>query len=248
MINLVIPMAGRGSRFSRQGYTLPKPLVELNGKPFFWWAIESVKRATEVSEIICVVLKEHVVEHNIVTQISHFFPEAKFVILDDITDGALDTAMCGLQLIDNDLPVIFNDCDQAFEIKNLGHYIKDMVPNSDVMAYLCNFESDSPAYSYALYKNEILIKTAEKKVISNFAISGAYIFANKNVLIENYQLYKRSCNYNELFISGIYNVLCDKGCIVKGILLDAHLSFGTPEELKEAENKKIFDTWLYKKD
>ncbi|MEJ8322441.1 NTP transferase domain-containing protein [Kosakonia sacchari] len=244
MINLVIPMAGRGSRFSKQGYTLPKPLVELDGKPFFWWAIESVRRSVDIAELICVVLKEHVVEHNIAHKVSSYFPEAKFVILDDVTDGALDTAMCGLQLIDNELPIIFNDCDQAFEINNFTFYINKLMPHGDVMAYLCNFESDSPAYSYALYEKEKLVRTAEKKVISKFAISGAYIFANKHVVVENYALYKQTCDYNEIFISGIYNTLCDKGYTVKGILLDSHLSFGTPEELKEAEQKKLFHTWL----
>ncbi|UXY12636.1 NTP transferase domain-containing protein [Kosakonia sp. ML.JS2a] len=244
MINLVIPMAGRGSRFSKQGYTLPKPLVELDGKPFFWWAIESVRRSIEISELICVVLKEHVVEHDIIQQVHHFYPQAKFVVLDKVTDGALDTAMCGLTLIDNDFPVIFNDCDQAFEIKHLPSFISQMAPGGDVMAYLCNFESDSPAYSYALYENERLVKTAEKIVISRFAISGAYIFANKRVVTENYALYKQNCSYDEIFISGIYNTLCDQGYTVKGILLDNHLSFGTPEELKEAEHKKLFHKWL----
>lgn len=243
MINLIIPMAGRGSRFSKQGYKIPKPLVQLNGKPFFWWAIESVRRSTQLSQIVCVVLREHVEEYNIIEQVRTYFPEVEFVILDDVTDGALDTAMCGLQIINNDYPIIFNDCDQAFEIREFDKYIAKLIPKGSVSAYLCNFHSCSDSYSYALYDNEVLIQTAEKKVISNFAISGAYIFANKSIVIENYEVYKKDCKYSEVFISGIYNTLCEKGHIVKGILLEHHLSFGTPEELDAAKNIKLFQTW-----
>lgn len=223
---------------------MPKPLVELNGKPFFWWAIESVRRSINICELVCVVLKEHVVNHDIVNCVTSFYPQAKFVILDDVTNGALETAMRGVELIDNDYPVIFNDCDQAFEIENLPLFIDKMKPRGEVSAYLCHFNSQSPAYSYAQYNNGVLIKTAEKIVISDFAIAGAYIFSDKKIVIDNYQRYKNNCKYDELFISGIYNELCNDSYIVKGILLDEHLSFGTPEELKEAREIKKLQKWL----
>ncbi|MFA3760742.1 hypothetical protein [Yersinia sp. 2466 StPb PI] len=244
MINLIVPMAGRGSRFSKKGYILPKPLVELKNKPFFWWAIESVKRSIEIKQLVCVVLKEHVVQHNIINRVKFYYPEVEFVILDSVTDGALDTALCGLDIINNSLPVLVNDCDQAFEINGLNEYINNLLPNGEISAYLCHFNSDSPSYSYALYDKGYLIQTAEKRIISNLAISGAYVFADKNIIIQNHDKYKLECDYEELFISGIYNVLIEQGKKVKGIQLNSHLSFGTPDELDKVEKDFPYYSWL----
>ena len=71
-LNLVMPMAGRGSRFAREGILQPKPLVDLAGKPFFWWAVESVRRAVEIEQMVFVVLEEHEREFAISDRIHSF--------------------------------------------------------------------------------------------------------------------------------------------------------------------------------
>ena len=53
---MIMPMAGRGSRFARDGRATPKPLINLKGRPFFWWASESLRRSAEVDEMVFVVL------------------------------------------------------------------------------------------------------------------------------------------------------------------------------------------------
>jgi dTDP-glucose pyrophosphorylase len=241
MINLIMPMAGRGSRFSKAGFHTPKPLVELENRPFFWWSVMSIIRNVEVASLICVVLKEHVEVFDIKNKICSFFPEAKFVVLDDVTDGALDTACQGVEIIDNDYPVVINDCDHAFEISHLSEYLKNI---DEISGYLCHFKSSLPAYSYALYDNNYLVRTVEKEVISDMAIAGAYIFKNKNIIIKYYDEYKNNCEYNESYISGLYNLMVRGNEKIKGITLDSHISFGTPDELSKVIINIPYKSWI----
>lgn len=243
MINLVIPMAGRGSRFSKSGCLIPKPLIQLRGYPFFWWSIMSVIRQVDITSIICVVLKEHIEKFQIDSEVLKFFPEAQFVVLDDVTDGALDSAMRGLEAIDNNHPVLINDCDHAFEIPNLNTCLKKLV-TLQIHGFICHFNSQSEAYSYAKFDEQgCLIETVEKKVISKLAIAGLYIFKNKKLIESYFSEYKRSCTYEETYISGLYNLILRDGKIIKGIELASHLSFGTPEELELAKKHMPYTSW-----
>lgn len=245
MINLIIPMAGRGSRFNKQGFKQPKPLLELFGKPFFWWAIESVKRVVPAEHIICVILKEHVTEFNIDKVIKKYYPGVTLVVIDEVTDGALDTAVIGINSLKNDLPIIINDCDQAFMMDRMESAIDVLSSNPGLQGYLCHFDSNSPSYSYAEYDSEgNLLRTAEKKVISNKAISGVYIFRSKKIIENYYNTYKKNCQYTETYISGLYNIIVSEGGTIKGINLREHLSFGTPEEYRSAILNKSFLSWL----
>jgi len=245
MINLIIPMAGRGSRFSKAGYQIPKPLVDLNGRPFIWWSIMSVKRVVDVKTLTCVILKEHIEAFDIKNKVLSYFPEANFVVLDDVSDGALDSAIIGLSNVSNNYPVLINDCDHAFDIPELGKYIEQLNTSEDVNAFLCHFKSDSPAYSYAKYTSKgNLEKTVEKQVISELAIAGAYIFEDKSLIEKYFTDYKNNCNYSETYISGLYNFMVQDNKTVKGIVLDSHLSFGTPEELSAIVDSMPYKYWL----
>lgn len=245
MINLIIPMAGRGSRFSKAGYQIPKPLVELNGRPFLWWSIMSIKRVVDIKTLNCVILKEHIEEFDIKNRVLEYFPEAQFTVLDDVSDGALDSAVIGLSNIANNYPILINDCDHAFEANELPKSIKKLVDSDDIDGFLCHFKSSSPAYSYAKYSNDgSLEKTVEKQVISELAIAGAYIFKDKALIEKYFTEYKQNCEYSETYISGLYNFMIRDSKKVEGIMLNSHLSFGTPEELSVATESMPYHNWL----
>ena len=76
-LHLIMPMGGKGYRFFKDGFSMPKPLIELNGKPFFYWAVQSVSRFVELSDISFVVLQEHVDEFRIDSIIREYYPDAK---------------------------------------------------------------------------------------------------------------------------------------------------------------------------
>lgn len=235
---MVMPMAGRGSRFSRQGVTQPKPLVMLAGRPFFWWATESLRRAASVREMVFVVLEEHVREFAIDQRVLELYPDARLVALPQVTSGAAETAMIGVQALRGEGAVAINDSDHAFASPELGGTIESLGASSDA-ALLC-FRSTNPAYSYARLGQEgAVVGTVEKQPVSPYAIAGCYLFADPALFLDVYEDYRLDCPYEELFVSGIYNRLASEGRRIDMVLAAHHVSFGTPEELERVDQAEL---------
>lgn len=235
---LVMPMAGRGSRFARNGEPLPKPLIELSGRPFFWWAVQSVKRYSPLRELLFVVLEEHCRDFGLDGKILEFFPEATLLRLPDVTSGAAETARLGIEALRSDGPIAINDCDHAFLCPELAAYA-DQTARVAAGSLLC-FRSNSPAYSYAvLGADGSVTGTVEKQVVSPLAIAGCYLFAGRDRFLSAYEKYLRSCPYNELFVSGLYNTLIADGEKILAFEMTRHCTFGTPEELARADMRGI---------
>ena len=239
-INLIIPMAGGGTRFKKEGIEMPKPLINLNGKPFFFWATQSIVKFLKVEKLIFIVLKEHVEKYEIDKKILEYYPEAQLKVIDKVLNGAVLTCLEGVELIDNDNPILFNDCDHAFLCNFFYEFCK--INNfNEVDGGLLTFKSNDSRYSYvALDENDNVIQTMEKKVISNQAICGAYYFKNKQIFEEAVNIYLEKCAYTEYFVSGVYNVMADKGLKIKNFNTNEHVSFGTPDEFEEAQSDIVY--------
>jgi len=245
-IALVMPMAGRGSRFANQGIHEPKPLIDLQGKPFFWWAVESVRHSVQIREMVFVVLEEHCRQFAIDSRISEFYPDAQIVKIEDVTSGAAETAYIGLSAIRSPGPVAINDCDQAFISPNMLS-ISNALTSSASAALLC-FRSNNPAYAYLkLSPSGTFLGTVEKRVVSPFAIAGCYLFSSPALFTDLYQEYRTTCPYQELFISGVYDLLAARGETVVKVDAEYHLAFGTPEELSQITDE-AFQPFLAWKD
>jgi NDP-sugar pyrophosphorylase family protein len=233
-IHLVIPMGGEGSRFADEGIHLPKPLIEIQGKPFFYWAVQSVTKFVEVQDIIFVVLQEHIDRFSIDSEIRKYYPDSFIRVIPHVLKGAVLTCYEGIKDIQDDLPVLFNDCDHAFLCRNFYDYCErgDFdIPDGALLT----FKSSAPDYSYVQFdENGNVIHTAEKKVISQEAICGAYYFRNKSIFSEAAEAYLRRCIYKEFFMSGVYNVMADMGQVLRTFQVDEHISFGTPNEYENA--------------
>lgn len=235
---MVMPMAGRGSRFAKQGELQPKPLVELAGKPFFWWATESVRSAVTVREMVFVVLEEHVRDWAIDRRVWEFYPEAQVIRLSEVTSGAAETARIGLEALTSSGPVAINDSDHAFLCPELAPTAEALGRDLDA-ALLC-FRSDNPAYSYAQVDEAgRVVGTVEKQVVSPYAIAGCYMFSDRAQFLSLYDEYRLACPYDELFVSGIYNQLATKGGAIGKLVADRHISFGTPEELARVDQDSL---------
>ncbi len=242
---MVMPMAGRGSRFAREGVLQPKPLVELAGKPFFWWATESVRRAAPVREMAFVVLQDHVDDFAIDHRILEYYPDARIVVIPDVTSGAAETAKVGLEALESAGPVAINDSDHAFVAPDLVVAANSM-PGALDAALLC-FPSSSDAYSYVrLDERGQVVGTVEKQVVSPYAIAGCYLFSAPSLFLSLYEEYRLGCPYDELFVSGIYNRLAEGGGRIGKLVAERHVSFGTPEELTAIDQSSLSRTgdWL----
>ncbi len=241
--HLILPMGGEGSRFYKNGYAMPKPLIEIAGKPFFYWAAKSVVNSVELTDITFVVLRQHIERHYIDREIKRYFPQARIVMLEHILPGPVFTCLEGVKELYDDAPVIFNDCDHMFGMVSLSEALNSGCFDAD--GALLTFESSEPQFSYVQYDSAGHVTgTVEKVVVSNRAICGAYIFRNARVFRQAASKYIVDCPYNECFMSGLYNILCREGKKVEAHALDFHVEFGTPEEYEKAKRSPYFSILL----
>ena len=243
-VNLVFPMGGAGTRFLGEDFELPKPLIDLNGEPFFKRAADSLVGHVRYERLVFVVLKEHIEKYEIDRKIHEYYPDAKIVSLKKVLPGAVMTAMEGAKAIHNDLPVIFTDCDLMFTCEAMYDYYK--ADRYDCEGTLLTFRSELDRYSYVEtgewtdedgHTVNIAKKTAEKEVISERAITGAYGFKNASIFLSAAEKYIKNCPYDEYYMSGIYNEMIEAGRRIRVFDTDTFRSFGTPEEYEEARKE-----------
>lgn len=232
-----MPMAGEGSRFLREGWTTPKPLIKLHGKELFLRAIGSVTITDVPIKYSFIVRKEHIIKYNIDKKIKKILPSANIFFVKETTRGAVETCLFAKNAIEKDDSIVVLDCDLEFESKSYLEYIKEILakPIQDVSGgILASFESNDPKYSYAEvdYCNNV-IRTAEKKVISNHALCGAYFFSKSDSFLNaaGMMLKNDKNNYKEFYVSLLFNSLLNAGENVKLANMEKYYSYGTPEEL-----------------
>jgi len=242
-VHLIMPMGGAGSRFYKDGYAQPKPLIEIREKPFFYWAAMSVVKFVEAVDLTFVVLQQHIDEFGIDMVIKKYFPEAAIKVLPEILPGPVFTALKGAESIHDTTPVLFNDCDHMFRCNEINQMIN--AGSFDMDGALLTFKSEEPQFSYVKYdEQEVITGTVEKKAVSDRAICGAYMFRNVQLFKDAAEIYVENCPYKECFMSGLYNVMCRQGMTIKDYLLDFHVEFGTPEEYEAARNSVYFGEFI----
>ena len=96
-LHLILPMAGRGSRFFDDGFISPKPLIEINGKPFFYWAARSIEKFVDCADLTFVVLEEHIRDFAINARIKEYWPEARIVALPAVTEALMSVSRMPLK-------------------------------------------------------------------------------------------------------------------------------------------------------
>ena len=237
-LHIVMPMAGEGSRFANAGWTTPKPLIELNGEPLFKHAISSVAAEGIVLKYSFIVRHEHIEKYGIDAGIKAFLPAANIFSVMKTTRGAVETCLMAESAIADDDAVIVMDCDLEFRSKKFIEIIKDILAQPMEAANggaLVSFESNEPRYSYAaLGEDGFVTRTAEKEVISNHALCGAYFFSTGKRFkeIAHRLLSEPEFKKPEYYVSLLYNYLLADGEKVCLASMEEYYSYGTPEELK----------------
>lgn len=232
-----MPMAGEGSRFAKAGWTTPKPLIELNGQPLFKHAISSVSAEGIQMKYSFIVRQEHIDKYAIDKGIKSFLPEANIFSVLKTTRGAVETCLMAESAIADDDAVIVMDCDLEFRSKEFIRIIKEILAMPAEMANggaLVSFESSEPRYSYAeLGPDGFVVRTAEKEVISNHALCGAYFFSTGKRFkqIAHQLLDEPEFKKPEYYVSLLYNYLLADGEKVRLAPMEEYYSYGTPEEI-----------------
>lgn len=238
-LNILIPMAGRGSRFSDAGYTFPKPLIEIQGKPMIQWVINCLNME---ANYIFIIQKEHQKKYNLKSLLSTLKPNCKIVELDDVTEGAACTTLLAKKYINNDKPLIISNSDQYIEWDS-NKTMYDFT-NKNYDGGILSFEAYHPKWSYAKTdENNLVTEVAEKKVISKNATVGIYYWKKGSDYV-NYaeKMIKKNIRVNnEFYVCPVFNeAIKDKKKITISNIKEMH-GLGTPEDLENFVQKKLLE-------
>lgn len=234
MLNIVIPLAGKGAPFKEAGYAFPKPLIDINGKTMIEVVVENLRPKTD-HRFIFVCLKELYDTYDIYN-ILHRATQNKFEIVKIYgpTEGAACTVLAATQYINNNDELLIANSDQYIEFDINAFIRKARIGQKD--GFILTFESSHPRWSYARTdKVGKVIEVAEKKVISNNATVGIYYFKNGSDFVTSAQsmIYKNIRYNNEFYVSPTYNelILERKNIFVEKISDSKMHSLGTPEDV-----------------
>ena len=229
-INIVIPMAGAGSRFSQAGYTFPKPLIEVKNKPMIQVVVENLN-------IDCIytfiVQKEHYEKYNLKYLLNIISPNCNIIKIESLTEGAACTTLLAKDIINNDNPLIIANSDQFIEW-NSSEFMYSMIAGN-VDGGILTFESTHPKWSYVkLDQENNVIDIQEKKVISNLASVGIYYWSKGSDYIKYAEdmILKNIRVNNEFYVAPVYKEAIDDGKKIKTYNVDKMWGLGTPEDLQ----------------
>lgn len=233
--NILIPMAGLGSRFAEQGYVLPKPLIDVDGAPMIQRVVESLGID---GRYIFVVQREHYEAYSLKEELSRIAPGCEIVIIDGLTDGAARTTLLAKEFIDNDNPLIIANSDQIIEWSS-DEFVK-LTTDPEFSGAIALFKATHPKWSYAQIKDGSIARVAEKVVISDNASVGIYGWKHGHdyVRFANQMIAKNIRTNNEFYICPVYNEAIELGHRIHPYFIDKMHGVGTPEDLAEYLNDK----------
>ena len=228
-LNILIPMAGLGSRFEKTGYTFPKPLIDVQGKPMIQLIVENLNIK---GHFIFVVQKSHYEKYSLQTLLNLIAPGCDIIQVDGLTEGAACTVMLAKEFIDNDKSLVIANSDQVLDW-NSSDFMWNM--NSDhIDGGIVTFNATHPKWSFAkVNENGWITEVAEKNPISDIATVGVYYWKRgSNCISAISQMIESNIRTNgEFYLAPSYNELINRGLAIKNYHIDKFYGIGTPEDL-----------------
>lgn len=211
MLNIILPMAGRGSRFADAGYTIPKPFIPVHGTPMIKVVVDNLSPKCE-HRFVFICQQAHIDEYDLEPKLKSYAKNVEVIGIDGITEGQVCTALLAKKYFDNDEPLMNANADQFIDF-DINEYL-DAMDSRGLDGMIMTMKSDDPKWSYAKTdENGLVTETAEKKVISNDAAVGIFNFAKgrdlvwaaETMIAENVRV------NNEFYTCPCYNYLVKAG-------------------------------------
>jgi HAD superfamily hydrolase (TIGR01509 family) len=228
-LNVLIPMAGAGSRFEKAGYTFPKPLIEVNHKPMIQAVVDNLNFD---ANHIFIVQKTHRDKYNLDTVLPLITHSPKILEVNEITEGAACTTLIAESEINNDNPLIIANSDQYVEWNTSKFMYKMQEQNVD--AGIVTFRSTHPKWSFVkLNENGHVTEVAEKNPISDIATVGIYYWKKGSDYVkyakQMISLNKR--HNNEFYVCPVFNEAIADNKKIATYNIEKMWGLGTPEDL-----------------
>lgn len=235
MINVVIPMAGAGSRFSKVGFIKPKPFIDIVGKPMIIHVLENLMLPD--AHYILIARREHIeVEKELIREIKDKY-NATFLEIDGLTEGTACTVLWARKLIDKDTPLLIANSDQIVDF-DAKVFVEDCFKR-ELGGSILTFEeiSGDPKWSYVSFDSAGYIDRAkEKQRISNFATVGIYLFQKGSDFIDGAieMILNQDKVNGEYYTCPVYNYLIKKNIKIGAFNIEKKSmhGVGTPEDLE----------------
>jgi len=228
-MNVLIPMAGAGSRFQTAGYTFPKPLIEVNGKPMIQVVTDNLNID---ARHIYIVQKSHYEKYSLKHLLNLVSPGCEIVQVDGVTEGAACTTLLAKEFIDNDEPLLIANSDQFVEWDS-NEFMYSMMAD-EIDGGILTFKATHPKWSFAkLDEKGYVTEVAEKKPISNIATVGIYYWSKGSDYVKyGEQMIEKNLRVNnEFYVCPIYNEAIEDNKKIKTFNIQKMWGLGTPEDL-----------------
>jgi dTDP-glucose pyrophosphorylase len=228
-MNVLIPMAGAGSRFANAGYTFPKPLIEVNGKPMIQVVVENLNVE---AHFIFLVQKDHYEKYNLKQLLNLIAPNCDIIQVDGLTEGAACTTLLAKSFIDNDEPLMIANSDQFVEWNSnecLYAFTADSVDGG-----IITFKATHPKWSFAkLGADGFVSEVAEKNPISDNATVGIYYWKKGSDYVKyaEQMITKNIRTNGEFYVAPTFNEAIGDGRKIRAKEINKMWGIGTPEDL-----------------
>jgi dTDP-glucose pyrophosphorylase len=243
MLNIVIPMAGRGSRFADAGYCLPKPLIPVRGVPMIRLVINNL-RPQRQHKFIFLCLQDHIDEFNIDLLLKKWSPDCVVVPVYHVTEGAACTVLLAKNLFNNENPLMIANSDQWVSL-NINDYLISM-DKKNVDGWIMTMTANDPKWSYIQFDEHVKIgSVVEKKVVSSEATVGIYNYKRgKDFVDAAEQMIEEGLKVKgEYYVAPAYNQMIKKkqdiGFFNIGDEANGMYGLGIPDDLKLFESQNI---------
>lgn len=243
MLNIVIPMAGRGSRFAVAGYPDPKPLIPIENIPMIKWIIANLRPA-RAHRFIFVCLAEHLQHYDLEAQLAQWSPGCIVVPVSAVTEGAACTVLLAREFIDTDDALMIANSDQWVDVA-IDDYLLAM-DDASADGWIMTMTANDPKWSFLRFDGQKNItEVVEKEVVSDEATVGVYNFAKGGDFVKaaDAMIAKNLRVKGEFYVAPVYNGLIAEhkkiGYYTIGGEADGMYGLGIPEDLKLFESLPI---------
>mgnify|MGYP002625979108 CR=1 FL=1 len=209
MLNIVIPMAGRGSRFAEAGYQNPKPLIDIYGHPMIEYVTHNITPECE-HRFIYVCQEEHLKKYDLEKELRRMSPGCEIVTIDHITEGAACTVLLAEKYIDSDDELMIANSDQYVKT-DINEYLKAM---KEADGLIMTMPADDPKWSFVkIGANGYVMMVREKEVISHEATVGIYNYKHGSEFVTYaHQMIEKNIRVNhEFYVAPVYNEMIEAG-------------------------------------
>lgn len=204
-------MAGRGSRFAKEGYELPKPLIDVNGKHMIEVVINNLKPTCE-HRFIFVCQNEHIERYKLTSIFDRSCSNYEIVSIDGITEGAAITVLKARQYFDSSDPLMIANSDQWVDV-DIDEYLQD-IDARGLCGSMLTMKANDPKWSYAKVTDDgFVTEVVEKVVVSDEATVGIYNFSNGKDFCKyaDYMVGKNIRSGGEFYVAPVYTYMAQVG-------------------------------------